>query len=302
MEISLILYIGKFIETTYKVSKKTKLKCLILLCEKIYKFKNFLILKFLNNNLDRKILSFGNNETKTKQIIWVCWFQGENQAPPIVKTCINSIKDHSNGWDVVIITKENMLNYVNIDERILKKWESGTISNTSFSDLLRVNLLAQNGGFWMDATIFLTKDMMPIEYYGSFFSLKSDDFPINPITMGFWSGYYIFSTKGNIIVEQWAEYFNKYYIKFNQPVDYFLVDYLLLLTLSNLDLLSFFQTKSINGNGRFLLQAMLNQPATQENIKLILDDKQGVHKVTYKKKYKLEVNNIKTMYYYFFKK
>lgn len=35
--------------------------------------------------------------------------------------------------------------------------EKGNISNTQFSDILRINLLARYGGYWIDATCLLTQ-------------------------------------------------------------------------------------------------------------------------------------------------
>lgn len=37
-----------------------------------------------------------NNKLKESagNIIWVCWFQGEEEAPEIVKLCINSLKNN----------------------------------------------------------------------------------------------------------------------------------------------------------------------------------------------------------------
>ena len=42
-----------------------------------------------------------------KKVIWVFWWQGENELPEIVQACKNSIYENRNGYDVIYITKDN---------------------------------------------------------------------------------------------------------------------------------------------------------------------------------------------------
>lgn len=46
--------------------------------------------------------------------IWTCWWQGLDQAPEIVKWCVESIKRNAGGREVIIITDENYERYVHI--------------------------------------------------------------------------------------------------------------------------------------------------------------------------------------------
>lgn len=88
--------------------------------------------------------------------IWVCWLQGIENAPHIVKKCIESIKKHAADQEVILITNENLDRYLRLPEYILDKWKNNIISNTHFSDIVRVNLLNEYGGIWIDATILLS--------------------------------------------------------------------------------------------------------------------------------------------------
>ena len=54
--------------------------------------------------------------------------------------------------EIVLITQDNLFNYVQFPDYILKKWEAGVITNTHFSDLLRLELLIKYGGTWSDET------------------------------------------------------------------------------------------------------------------------------------------------------
>ena len=87
-----------------------------------------------------------------RDVIWCCWLQGVEQAPAVVKKCIRSFSKFEK--KIHVITAENYAEYVSLPDCIVRKWEEGIISNTHFSDLLRIALLAERGGLWIDATVF----------------------------------------------------------------------------------------------------------------------------------------------------
>lgn len=109
-------------------------------------------------------------------IIWTCWLQGEENAPPIVQTCINSIRLHNPDKTVIVITAENLSTYIDMPDYILKKWHQGIITNTHFSDILRVCLLYQYGGIWLDATVFLGDTIPDAILKAPFFAYHSRTF------------------------------------------------------------------------------------------------------------------------------
>ncbi|MBM7869842.1 hypothetical protein JOC70_001312 [Clostridium pascui] len=99
--------------------------------------------------------------------IWVCWFQGIENAPVIVQKCYESILRNLPGKEVVLITTENMAQYVQFPDYIMEKWKSGQITNTHMTDLLRLELLIQNGGMWLDATVLCTDSNIPDYFFDS---------------------------------------------------------------------------------------------------------------------------------------
>lgn len=113
----------------------------------------------LKKRYEKKIKDFKVDE-KIKQeesnFIWICWFQGLENAPELVKKCYKSVKRWYPDNDIVLITKENFRDYVDIPEYIINKWENKKISNAHFSDVLRLALLIKYGGLWIDATVFCT--------------------------------------------------------------------------------------------------------------------------------------------------
>ena len=87
--------------------------------------------------------------------IWICWWQGIDNAPEIVKACVDSIKRYAGKYEVICITEENYKDYVTFPKWVKEKRKQNIISRTIYSDLLRMNLLATYGGIWIDSTFFV---------------------------------------------------------------------------------------------------------------------------------------------------
>ena len=102
------------------------------------------------------------------KIIWWCWLQGYDAAPPIVKACYNSlvrefkgsrvqeVRGLNDGYEIKVIDAENWKEYIELPEYIVKKWEKKQIPSALFSDLLRLELLIKYGGTWIDSTVLCT--------------------------------------------------------------------------------------------------------------------------------------------------
>lgn len=93
-------------------------------------------------------------ELPLPKVIWWCWFQGLNEAPPLVKMCFDSIRRNFRGYKINVITLDNLKKYVDIPNYIMIKFKSGIISYAQFSDIIRILLLAKYGGVWIDSTVY----------------------------------------------------------------------------------------------------------------------------------------------------
>lgn len=93
--------------------------------------------------------------------IWICWLQGMENAPSVVQKCYKSVCKHLTEYEIIVLTSDNITEYVSLPEHILNKWKSGIITNTHFSDLLRLAVLNTYGGTWLDATVLCTGDNIP---------------------------------------------------------------------------------------------------------------------------------------------
>ena len=97
--------------------------------------------------------------------VWICWFQGMDNAPDLVKTCFESVKKNLINKDIVLITADNLEQYVQFPDYIIDKWKSGIITHTHMTDLLRIELLINYGGLWLDATTLCTSPDKDIPKY-----------------------------------------------------------------------------------------------------------------------------------------
>lgn len=98
--------------------------------------------------------------------IWICWLQGIENAPDVVKQCYQSVVKNNPNKEIILLTADNINEYVQFPEYIIVKWKRGIITNTHITDLLRLELLIQYGGMWLDATVLCTGSA-PDYYFNS---------------------------------------------------------------------------------------------------------------------------------------
>lgn len=260
---------------------------------KCTEIKKKLILNFLKANLDVSSLwheiemSDSCKQDKYCKCIWVCWFQGIDQAPDLVKKCIDTLTINApSDYTIIIIDEKNIADYISLPIHILSKYESGIISKAQLSDILRFNLLATYGGIWVDSTIFCMKNLSFLTSM-DFFTLKSENYDKgNSLSRGLWTGYFLKCPqdyKPFIFIKYC---FNKYWSKNEKLIDYFLVDYLMLIAYEycatfrdDINKLDFY------GNDRFLFEQLLSQPITDANDILMRKDNIGIYKLTIKKQF-----------------
>ena len=123
-------------------------------CKTYYKYKR----KY------KKLIDEGvqdSERSRNSKKVWICWFQGEENAPDLVKACIESVRRAMPEKDIIILTDNNIYQYANFPDYIVNKRKNGRISDAHFSDLLRVELLCQYGGTWIDATVLCTANSIP---------------------------------------------------------------------------------------------------------------------------------------------
>ena len=177
--------------------------------------------------------------------IWYCWFQGEENLPPLVRCCYNSLKMNAGKYKIIFIDEKNYADYVKLPEYIVKKFIGGGISRTHFSDIIRINLLENHGGLWLDSTILVTE---PLENHKNFWKMpyftqkfyqdKSLNIPqiyvTNP-SYARWAGF----IQGAAILHNpflsfMKDFYNEYWREFNEVIDYVIMDFMMDIAYDNI--------------------------------------------------------------------
>ncbi len=90
------------------------------------------------------------------KVIWWCWLQGLEKAPNIVKACHRSLLKYLKDYEIRIIDSENWNQYIQLPDYIVERWNKKQIPPALFPDLLRLQLLIEYGGSWIDSTVLCT--------------------------------------------------------------------------------------------------------------------------------------------------
>lgn len=215
-----------------------------------------LILKKYSNIINEPIIE--NRNQQKSNYVWVCWLQGLDKAPEIVKICIKSIFEFFTEKEVVLVTENNITDYIDIPDYIMVKWVDGRITDTHFSDILRAELLTKYGGIWIDATVFIShKDPVFEKIVDDsdlfFFQKLKPGADGNAITMSSW---FISAKKENPIIMRTRDLLREYWKKNDNLLDYFLFHFFFQLVLEKNK--SYFDAvpKFDNGSSHILLSRL----------------------------------------------
>lgn len=175
----------------------------------------------------RKILINDKLVTSDKKIIeksnkiWICWFQGIENAPELVKACYNSVLKNYKDKEIIVLTEENYKKYVDMPEHIIKKWEKGYITFAHFSDILRIELLSKYGGLWLDSTIFTTKrSELVFNENIELFVFKQVDLDRKNSLAVVASNWLIYANKNNNIINLTKKLLYYYWKDYNYAINY----------------------------------------------------------------------------------
>lgn len=159
--------------------------------------------------------------------VWVFWWQGEDQMPELVKKCYQSLKRQLYDKKIVLITKDNIKEYCSFPQYIFDKCESGKITLTHLSDILRFDLLSHYGGLYTDATVFWTRNIPSLTFSKLYTCGGYPDVYYFNVAKGRWTGFLIGGDKDNPLFTFMYGFFLKYWEQYDELIDYFLIDYAL---------------------------------------------------------------------------
>ncbi len=247
------------------------------------------------------------------KIIWMCWLQGEEQAPLLVKSCISSWRRSNPDWEVRIITHENLNDYVG---DIISEHHKLMIGQhyAALSDLLRISLIYKYGGVWADATTYCFKplndwifDAAPNGFFcfdnshkdktASSWFIYAEKF--NPLvaswlfaSLQYWDAFKIppviyhkkkYPEIYTLLEEQGISWFDQYSCQKLSIFPYFWFHLLLdELILRKEYLRNIYLSKSVINSGRLTRSHMMRQEVVDRDIKDIRDGNLLMFKLTHK--------------------
>src|SRR3546814_10790494 len=94
-----------------------------------------------------------------------------------------------------------LADYSDLPGYVLDKFKKGQIDHTHFSDLLRLNLLKNHGGIWLDATAYMTDFIPGYIHEQDFFVFLTGERTHFPYS--FMQSCFIRSKKGEILCDAW---------------------------------------------------------------------------------------------------
>lgn len=286
-----------------------------LLCDNLFPSKNRRILLLLRNKRYEYIYKFlvtkysdiinfyqttevkiGINQKK----IWCLWWQGIEDAPPLVKKCIKNIEKYSGDYEVIILTEENYSNYADIPLEIMEKVYSGKISFTHFSDILRARLLSLYGGIWIDSTVLICEDVFKEfnqKTFNTAFLTKGEW--MNFLTKGKWCGFFM-GGKPNKLFSFLYDMLIQYNLDYDYLINYFLIDYIIKIAYDSFkECEVYIDNATLKNQNIFYFDEFFSKTYKNDEFRELCD-KYKFFKLSYREKHnEYDENGVLTNYGYF---
>lgn len=170
--------------------------------------------------------------------VWVCWWQGLESAPDIVKRCVESIYRYvpKDSAQIHFITFDNYMEYAGFSQIVVDRYNAGRISLTHLADILRVQLLNMYGGLWVDATYFISDNRIADIINDEAYTVKTviPSWNGDVIAKGKWAVNFLKFMKGSPLSGFCTEAFEIYWSLRDEPLDYFLLDRIIKVAYDNI--------------------------------------------------------------------
>ena len=150
--------------------------------------------------------------------IYTMWQQGEDKAPALVQACYRSIRRHCK-QELVVMDDNNFEQYVHLPREIIEKYRAGKIRRAHFADIVRVQVLYEHGGYWMDSTAFATA---PIPKWIT--DLDFFVFMVGNVGQkySYMQNCFIRARRGAYLLAAWRAMIIDYWMHENKSFDYFM--------------------------------------------------------------------------------
>jgi len=187
-----------------------------------------IISKYQDINMKKKNIK----NSELANVIWIFWLQGFEEAPDIVKQCKNSLFKHNSEFKIVTLNRQNYKDYANLPNFITEKFKKGEITIQKFANIIRLYLLKEYGGLWVDATIYFNNRLEFKNYFNDLLLYRRNENPTDLVRFGMFSTFFMGTRIINdplfsFVYEMHIDYWKKN----STSIDYFLFDYIFELAL-----------------------------------------------------------------------
>ena len=148
------------------------------------------------------------NYNQAPKRIWTYWDR-EDQIPKTVKMCMRGWAKWNPDYEIVLLTKKNYQGYVTIPSNVT----SHPIFDGNparYSELVRLWILAERGGIWMDPSVFLKAPLEDWMFpkYAEFSGFYRKDWTTNP-EQPMIEPWFMACNKGCKLITKWRDAFSE---------------------------------------------------------------------------------------------
>lgn len=171
-----------------------------------------------------------------KRIIWQYWAQGFNSdsLPFITRICLDSVEKHSEGYNLIRLSDDNLERYIDIPDWLIEKRQK--LSLAHFADIVRCMLLSTYGGLWLDSSVLLTGTIPDYIFSEGFFMYQRDK---NEPNKTYWENTFAYyfgwdsnfkvntlngifcARKDNLVIKDMTDMLLAYWKVHDNAIDYF---------------------------------------------------------------------------------
>jgi hypothetical protein len=144
--------------------------------------------------------------TGIPRVIWIFWWQGFEHAPDLVHMCVRSWRQYNPTWEIVLLDRHSVFQH--LDTKDMPTLPRSDITIQKAANIIRINLLDQHGGIWVDATCFCTRpldDWLPDAAITGFFAFA------NPGRARKLANWFLVSRKEHPLISSFTAEHNKFW-------------------------------------------------------------------------------------------
>lgn len=257
---------------------------------RLYGLRNQWIQTYLKNRLAPVLIRYQADADRgaadETAPVWICWWTGLETAPALVQQCAASIRRNAGSHPVHDISRETYGQYLEIPEYMLEKVRSGKMGYAHLADYIRVKLLAQYGGLWLDTTMFCSREIPELCFSLPLFTCKGPIRKGGYISDYRWTTFCLGGWKGNVFYRFLADALEEYWKHQDRAIDYLFFDHIILTAYENLpavrELLDSIPDNNIHRDD---LQAAMNAALPAEDFESVLQPDTALYKLSWREVY-----------------